>query len=264
MRPRKHDITNIGGCILLCLLLLILLGISLLVVSFSAFQLSPAIKTWLGNIQETTTVSLSELASTSTDEALSTLSVLFGVVAAILFLIFIAFESRLQGSTKDFIVMFSFSMGYAAVSINAWRKRREEILSEFFNKATDEAVRYTKFFLILSLIVVGIGAAISLSAGELAVKEIGSLGLIIPAAGILFIMVFLMSSAAPLFIVLGPALLTIAYVWATIYFAKGALYIGKKRLVNFLVLYAVFGTLYFTALGFPKLRDLLHLPVLCE
>lgn len=250
---------------LLCKILLFLLGISLLVVSFSAFRLSPPIKAWIERALENTNLGLIELAETSSSEALRAFSIYFGSAAILALAIGMLGDiANLDVAVKNTFGVTGYALGYAALSIYAWNKRRQEILDELVSRAKQESMRYSKYFAFFSIFILMTAAAISALIGEAALSSFGPIALILFAGALALVATTVMANTISLVVVFGPALAAIVYLWVAIYVARGALVIGERRLVNFLVLYGVAGTLYFTVLGLPELRASLGLPILCR
>lgn len=249
---------------LICKILFFLFSIGLLVTSFSAFNLSPSLRKWIERALTSTSLGLSELASFSTQEALVVFSRYFGGAGAFVLIISALFSAQIDGQSKELLNLLAFALIYSAASINAWNQRRAEILAQFISEAKRDTLRYTKYFSMFSLLLLLVTASVSTLLGEMLLNFFGPLVLFLVAAVLTFAVAIIMGNTVSLLIVFGPALVAVSYLWLTIYVARGALAVGRRRLVNLLVLYTVFATLYFTALGFPELRESLHLPVLCR
>lgn len=248
----------------ICIALYTLLGISLLVTSFSAFRISPAMRAWINQAQTKTSLTLAELATLPTEEALKSFYKFFLFAAAVLLGGSFLSDKVFNSAAKGPLSLSFFVCLYSGLSIRAWSENRQEIFNKFLAEIKSETVKYPKYFAIFSLILLTAAASFSVAAGEFALRTFTSLATFM-AAGLLslFLSIWLANSAS-LAIVFGPALAATSFLWLSIQTARVCLWVGSQKLINFLVLYAILGTMYFTAIGVNDLRTQLGLPLLCH
>lgn len=247
----------------LCKILVFLMVPSLLVVSFSAFQLSPSMRSWIDKAMQTASVSLLELAKLSTDEALIVFSRFFAGVAALAFVLYILADKYMGPSSQQLFAFTFMLFFYTSVSLNAWNRKRAEILKKFMGEAAKDTVRYVRFFVIFAAVVLVITALISAQFGIYTLEHYGPLYTFLGLALLAIVAAVWATQTLSLLVAFGPAIVAIAYLWLSIYLARLCLLIGSRRMVNFLVAYAIFGTLYFLITSFPALRESLQVPALC-
>ena len=248
----------------LCKVFLMLFFISLIVACYSAFRLSTSMKTWINKAFSTASIGLTDLAKLSTVEALRVLASYLGVGAAAFFLIAIQGDViGLGNSTRDFFGIVALTLGYTALSIRGWDQQRQETLNKFIAKTKDESIRYSKYYAFLSILILITVLAISAYIGEAILNTFGSFVLLLLVGGLCILGSILIANTIAILFVFAPAIAAIAFLWIVIFVARGALFIGKRHLVNFLTAYAILGNIYFVILSFPVLRAELGLPVFC-
>jgi hypothetical protein len=219
---------------------------------------------WIAKAVETAGLSLLQLAELSTEKALSAFTWFFASVAGLSLLLFIASDRFFEGAGQHVLSMVLVVCAYIAGSLNAWRRKREEILHKIVTEAAKDTINYVKFFALLAAAVLIFVTLLSEYAGSYAFENFGPLGGFIIVGVLIIIAAVWVASAVSLVFTFGPALVALAYLWISIYLAKGCLVVGSRRLVNALILYAVFGSVYFVITSFPELRESLHVPSICR
>jgi hypothetical protein len=248
----------------LCLALFILYAISVLTSSFAVFRLSPAIRNWIERTEATTTSSLLELASLSTEDALRPFHRYFLGAAVIAFCAALFGSRIISDAGRQVLVASAMIFYYAAGSIGAWSGKRAEIVQQFLNDAKKESGRYARYFLASALFVCAVIGAIMFLFGQLAVAHLGWMALFVIVGLVSIVATVAAANSASIVIIFAPAFATIAYLWIAIFVARGALALGKDRLINFLGGYCFLGTAYLALLSLPRLRIWLSVPAICQ
>lgn len=249
---------------MLCSALFILFVISLLVTSFSAFQLSPSMSRWIDRFMNSTESGIEELAALSERDALRTFGIFLGGTAAFLFLLSYLGAALFAVELKNGLIVSAVALGYTSMSINAWSKNREAILGKFKQEAIADVRRYIKYFLAFSALLVTLVSVISVAVGQFVYASLEPLIFFVLTGIFAIVVAIFLSSSISLTMVFGPAVMALVYLWLCIFSARAALIVGKARLKNFLVTYCIFATAYATVLSFPAIRNNLGLPVLCQ
>lgn len=249
---------------LICFTLFIIYAISVLTSTFTVFRLNPSMKSWIDKTGTLATSSLLALADLSDKEALKAFHRYLLFAAAITFALVIFLGGMLGEQARQVLLACAVVFFYSAGSIGAWSNNRAEITQKFLDETKRDSGRYTKYFLIFSILLFLVVVSISATLGELAFENLGPLVLFIIIGLAVVIGALVLANSISLALVFAPALVAIAYLWLAIFVARGALAVGKNRLVNALAAYCILGTAYLALLSLPGLRVWLGIPAICQ
>ena len=232
--------------------------------SFSAFKLSTSMEQWIEQSMLKTHLGLRELAKISTDKALVVFSQYFWVAAGLCFCLFVVASKYFGHVAQQITAFLLFVFTYTALSIRAWNQRRFEILKSTLVETKDKSVFYCKCFLVISLFLLLVVSVVNVVFDGEVLKGAGLI-LAVLAVGIFSLVVgVLIANMFSLFVIFGPALVAITYLWVSICLARSAIFVGSRGLVNFLVFYMILGTVYLAVIAFPEFRDWLGVPMICR
>lgn len=249
---------------LVCFTLFIFYTISVFTSTFTVFRLNPSMKNWIDRTGTLATSSLLELADLSDKDALKAFHRYLLFAAAITFAFVILLGSMIGEIARQVLLVCTVVFFYSAGSIGAWSNKRAEITQQFLDETKRDSGRYAKYFLISSLLLFLVVVSISAAAGELAFENLGPLVLFIVFGLVVVIGSLVLANSISVAFVLAPALVAIAYLWLAIFVARGALAVGKNRLINALGVYCILGTVYLALLSLPGLRVWLGIPAICQ
>lgn len=248
---------------MVCKALFVLWLISLFVSSASAFQVNPNLRTWLDHFAQGTRQGLMELAETSTEAALKTLTRYFGGFAVAMFVLFTVGGERLGDPWRQMVALSAMVLGYSALCLNAWNLSKAAMLKQYLSTLKSEALKYSKRFALFAPILLVATLYVAAAAGEL---DGHTLRILLALWGMSFFAVVLVpavGSSIAYAVVVAPPMFALAYVWLSIQAARVALNVGSKWLVNVIVLYMIVATAFFTAAGFPVLKAWLGIGSIC-
>lgn len=249
---------------LICFTFFVIYAISVLTCTFTVFRLNPFMKSWIDRTGTLTTSSLLELAELSDTDALRAFHRYLFLAAAIAFALAALLGQVLGEQARQVLIVCSFVFFYAAGSIGAWSNNRAEITQKFLDDTKRESGRYAKYYLIFSLLMLLVVVSISALAGEAAFANLGPLVVFAVLGLALVIGSLVLANSISVAFVFAPAFLVIAYLWLAIFVARGALAVGRNRLINALGVYCVLGTIYLALLSLPGLRVWLGIPAICQ
>lgn len=249
---------------LICFTLFVIYAISVLTCTFTVIRLNPSIRNWIDKTETMATSSLSALAELSDRDALEAFHQYLLFAAVIAFALVVLLGQLLGEQARQVLLACAVVFFYSAGSIGAWSNNRAKITQHFLDETRKDSGRYAKYYLALSLLILLVVASVGIAAGEVAFANLGPLvAFVVLGLAIIIGSVILVNSISVAF-VFAPAFLVIAYLWLTIFVARGALAVGKNRLINILGVYCVLGTIYLSLLSLPGLRVWLGIPAICQ
>lgn len=249
---------------LICFTLFVIYAISVLTCTFSVFRLNPSMKNWIDKTGTLATLSLHELAALSDKEALKAFHRYLLFAAAIAFALANLLSQMLGEQARQVLLVCAVVFFYSAGSIGAWSNNRAKITQKFLDETKRDSGRYAKYYLFFSLLLLLVVVAISTVVGEAAFSNLGPLVVFVVLGLILVIGSLVLANSISVAFVFAPAFLVIAYLWLAIFVARGALAIGRNRLINALGAYCILGTIYLALLSLPGLRVWLGIPAICQ
>jgi hypothetical protein len=245
---------------LICFTFFVIYAISVLTCTFTVFRLNPSMKNWIDKTGTLATSSLHELAALSDKEALRAFHRYLLFAAAIAF----ALATLLGEHARQVLLVCAVVFFYSAGSIGAWSNNRAAIIQKFLDETKRDSGRYTKYYLIFSLLLLLVVVSISTAVGEAAFANIGPPVVFVVLGLFLVIGSIVLANSISVAFVFAPAFLVIAYLWLAIFVARGVLLIGRNCLINALGAYCILGTIYLALLSLPGLRVWLGIPAICQ
>ena len=246
-----------------CTLLFIAFVMLLFVAMFPSLNRSAAVDAWIERAATSGGSLLFELAQTSTTDALLALAKGVGIVGAILLVISLITNRLVEPAVHATIQIAGISLLWCTLSIKAWITKGplalEQAAQTMWHESKSKAVGFTIFALAVLLATVGVMLWLT---GSVTNDILPLLTLIV--SGLLsLVLSIIVVNTAPLLIAFGPAWLVLVYIYTSISFASILYKLGKGFFVNVMIIGAWIGTVYFTAISFPVLRDSMHLIPIC-
>lgn len=172
-------------------------------------------------------------------------------------------EGHIEIQVHTAVAIAGIALLWCAVSVRAWLNSGVPALYQTSRAIWQESRSHVSAFLAVSLVVVLLVAAAAFYIGNAVLSDFIPLFALVISGVVTLVLAIFLVNTAPLIVAFAPAWIILAYVWVAIRFAGWAHRVGRNSLWNAIIVFALLGTLYFTAISFPVLREALNLRPIC-